>query len=160
MLALGYPAPGSWLLLGVAGIVGGIDVFELDGTLTVEDDGGLLGASIGKVVHVSRHEREAADGESFVAFGRSIELVAHAERYRAGDDDNVFVRGMGVRRDRVVGWKLETHGIEASTHRVAGEYGDLRSGREQRWGGSPFGLAGGCDHMFFALSLEDAARCA
>ena len=149
-----------WLFLGVAGIVGGIDVFELDGSLAVEDDGGFLGAGISEVVHVGRHEGEAADRQSFVAFGRSIELVTHAKRYLAGDDDNVLVGGMGVRGDRVVGWKLETDGVEASAHGVAGEYSDLCAGGKHGWGGSPFRLVGGCDDVFCALSLEDAARCA
>ena len=147
-----------WLFLGVAGIVGGIDVFELDGTLAVEDDGGFLGASISEVVHVGRHEGEAADGESFVACGRSVKLVAHAKRYRAGDDDNVFVGGMGVRGDRVVSRKLETDGVEASAHGVAREYSDLCAGGKHWRGGSPFRLVGGCDDVFFALSLKDAAR--
>ena len=157
---LGHLASGLRLLFGVARIVGGIDVFELDGTLAVEDDGGFLGAGISEVVHVGRHEGEAAGGEGFVAGGRSVKLVAHAERDRAGNDDNMFVGGMGVRGDRVVGRKLETHGVGASSHGVASEYSDLRSGREQWWGGSPFRLVEGCDDVFLALSLEDVARCA
>ncbi len=154
------PGSGELRLLGVARIVGGIDVFELNRALPVEDDGGFLGAGVGEVIHVGRHEGEAAGGESLVAFSRFIEFVAHAEGESAGYDDDVFVGGMGVRWDRIVRRELETHGVEACAHGVASEYGDLRPRREHRGSGSPFRVAGRRDDMFAALSIENAARCA
>ena len=74
----------------------------------------------GVVMHLRREERIAADRQIMEL--RLVELVAHAERERAGDDRHVLVGRMEVRIDLVAGRHLEAHDVETFLARITRQH--------------------------------------
>lgn len=114
----------------IAGIVGGIDVIELERRQAVDLHDGFA-ASHGVVVHVGveKGERAGREGAHFVDF----ELVAHAELEGAGDDGNVLAERMEVRSDTVSVGHLQADGVlTAGGSGVTFQNRELRAGIEER----------------------------
>ena len=95
---------------------------------------------------------------SVLFVGSLRELVAHAERQRAGDDHDVLVGRMRVRRNRVVRRKLQADRVRNRFRRIAGQDRDLRARREHRRRRAPLGLFQRGDDVTVALGRDADGR--
>ena len=111
------------------------------------------------MIHVRRHQREAAGSERLVRRGILRELVTHSERQRSGRDDHVLVGRMRVRRDGVVSRKLQADSVRNGLGWVAREHRDLRASWKHRRSGSPLRFLRRLNDVL-GLSADDGERSA
>src|SRR5512133_3294971 len=117
-------------LLFVPGVVTLVDVGEPQWGLSVDlDHGFTLGLHV--MMHRRIHVSEAAGGKGLQA--GFVELVAHADLQRAGDDRHILALGMEMRRDHVPVGSLHADGVVTGRAGwIAFDDGHLRARRYER----------------------------
>src|SRR5229473_8413875 len=129
-----------------ARIVRGIYVRDGEGALTVDLNDGLA-RSPGVVIHLGRRLGKSA-GPQRHAF-LLVELVSHTDVERARKHRDVFSRRMIVRRDLVASGHFQPDDVQALLEGIAGDDGDLSTGRKDIGHGAPFQVVGvrRCRHL-------------